>query len=216
MITDNSQSFFSGKSGLASFNSARKFFGVPDGAYLFCDRTLPGKFPKDVSWKRASHLLIRSDVGAEAGYSEFKKNDRSLCGEEIKIMSDLTQSILKGIDYEFVIKTRINNFRYLSEKLDSVNELKINIGSSDVPMCYPFLFKKDGLREKLIKKKIYVPTYWTGQRDNDTGGYLERYLCPLPIDQRYDSDDMSFIAEQLLKNITEDSYGRIRTTDNRA
>lgn len=200
LIVDDSQSFFSGKSGLASFNSARKFFGVPDGAYLFTDRILPDQFDKDVSWERASHLLIRSDLGAEAGYDEFKKNDRALSEEEIKVMSDLTQSILKGIDYEFVIKARIANFRYLHEKLGGINECKVDL-SGGVPMCYPFLYKGNGLREELIKKKIYVPTYWTGQADKDTGSYFERYLCPIPIDQRYNSEDMSFVAENIINFI---------------
>lgn len=199
LIVDNSQSFFSGKDGLASFNSARKFFGVPDGAYLFTDMILPDKFETDISWQRASHLLIRADLGAEAGYDEFKKNDRALCGEEIKAMSDLTQSILKGIDYESVIKTRISNFRYLQEKLDSVNELKISISDGDIPMCYPFLYKRNNLKEGLISKKIYVPTYWKGQSDKDIGDYFEQYLCPLPIDQRYDPEDMSFVTGQILK-----------------
>ncbi len=199
LIVDNSQSFFSGKDGLASFNSARKFFGVPDGAYLFTDVILPDKFDKDISWERASHLLMRADLGAEAGYNEFKKNDHALCGEEIKTMSDLTQSILKGIDYEYAIKTRISNFRYLQEKLSSMNELEISLCDSDVPMCYPFLYKKNSIRARLIEKKIYVPTYWKGQCDNDIGNYFEQYLCPIPIDQRYNTEDMSFIAGQLLK-----------------
>ena len=201
LIVDNSQSFFSGKMGMASFNSARKFFGVPDGAYLFTDKGLPDKFDTDISWERASHLLIRADLGAEAGFDEFKKNDCSLCGEEIKAMSNLTQNILKGIDYKSVIKMRTYNFRYLHEELESINELKVSFGGGDIPMCYPFLYKRNGIRKGLIDQKIYVPTYWTGQCDQDVGRYFEQYLCPIPIDQRYDKEDMSFVAGQLLKII---------------
>lgn len=41
LIVDNAQAFFSSHiEGIDSFYSARKFFGVPDGAYLYTDKLL--------------------------------------------------------------------------------------------------------------------------------------------------------------------------------
>ena len=40
LIVDNAQAFYMPKYGIASFNSLRKFFGVPDGSFLMCDKTI--------------------------------------------------------------------------------------------------------------------------------------------------------------------------------
>lgn len=172
LIIDNSQSFYSRKMGFASFNSARKFFGVPDGSYLFADKILSDDLEKDISWGRASHLLIRSDIGPQKGYDYFKTNEKLLDGEDIKIMSNLTQALLKGIDYDSAVLARRSNFFYLEECLGEFNEWKGTLQPCDVPMAYPFIINNNYLRKYLIDKKIFIPTYWDGQADNNVGEYF--------------------------------------------
>lgn len=86
LIVDNAQAFYMPKYGIASFNSARKFFGVSDGAYLFSDRNSDRNFERDTSYQRFSHLLKRVDVNAQFGYDDFCKNENILADEEIKLM----------------------------------------------------------------------------------------------------------------------------------
>ena len=43
--------------------------------------------------------------------------------------------------------------------------------------------------------KIYVAKYWSKSPDKYYENYLYEYLLPLPIDQRYDLDDMTKIIE---------------------
>ena len=75
-------------------------------------------------------------------------------------MSNLTQTILKSIDYD-KIKLIINkNFLFLHSHLKKINELKIDVNSLNGPMVYPLLLKKD-----MIKQKIYVATYWPNVLD---------------------------------------------------
>lgn len=199
LIVDNSQSFFSPKQGLASFNSARKFFGVPDGSYLFIDKEIPDVLEQDMSWQRCSHLLIRLDSNAENGYSIFKNNDDSLDNEPIKIMSKLTQNILKSIDYQEVYKKRRANFLFLQRELSNVNKFKYFLDENSVPMIYPFVLKNNDLRTHLIKNKIYIPCYWEGQKDLLFGKKMEENLIALPIDQRYSESEMVKIVEYLKK-----------------
>ena len=98
LIVDNAQAFFASPiEGIDTFYSARKFFGVADGAYLYTDQLLDIELEQDQSYERMSHLLIRADIGAEAGYNEFRKNDDSLIGEPIKKMSQLTEKILCSV-----------------------------------------------------------------------------------------------------------------------
>ena len=60
--------------------------------------------------ERYTNLLIRKDISAEVGYSNFIINDKSLENQPIKLMSKLTKSILQSIDYEKIAKVRIDNF----------------------------------------------------------------------------------------------------------
>ena len=64
-------------------------------------------------------------------------------------------------------------------------------------MIYPFLIKSIGLREKLLRRKIFIAVYWAGQTDGGYGSLLEKFLIPLPIDQRYSLDDMQYIVKQI-------------------
>jgi hypothetical protein len=199
LIVDNAQSFYSEIIGLASFNSVRKFFGVSDGAYVFTDKILNEDLETDVSVSRFSHLIIRADTGANAGYQNFQINDDSLRGEPVRKMSLLTHKILRGIDYDIVAKKRFDNFNILHNELRKINELELS-EPNDVPMVYPLVIKNDGLRKRLIESKIYVATYWNGQKDENWGSYFQKYLLPLPIDQRYNPEDMKYV----IKTIKED------------
>lgn len=195
LIVDNAQAFYMPNFGLASFYSPRKFFGVPDGGYLICNKKLDENFSKSTSYQRFSHLIKRMDNGATQGYQDFKENDASLDNEPIQLMSDLTHKILSSIDYEKIKKQRLINFKILHDTLKSTNELDLKLSKYDVPMVYPYLIRKEGLREKLIENKIYVATYWSPLEKDFYESVLQKYLLPLPIDQRYSKKDMQRILE---------------------
>ena len=116
-------------------------------------------------------------------------------------MSPLTEKLLAGIDYKYCAKKRRENYQYLDALLGDMNEYQgRSLQTESVPMIYPFLIKSIGLREKLLKRKIFTAVYWTGQTDGGYGSLLEKFLIPLPVDQRYSLDDMQYLAEQI-KNL---------------
>lgn len=199
LILDCSQAFyFEPLEEGYTFYSPRKFFGIPDGGCLFgCEA--PNFAPPIDTSERSSHLFKRIESGAEAGYEDFKKNDASLTGEPIKSMSVFTRTILENIDYDSVKQKRITNFSILHDKLKSKNGLTIEEDSSGGPMVYPFLTDDNGLRQKLIDNKIFVATYWPNVFEWCSPEELEFSLAeniiPLPIDQRYDAEDMNKILE---------------------
>lgn len=200
LIVDNAQAFFAEPiEGIDTFYSARKFFGVADGAYLYTDVTIQPEFGLDYSFERMSHLLKRIDLGAEIGFLDFRKNDDSLCYQEIKRMSKLTESILSGVDYETVSEERTRNYALLDEVLRDSNLIHLEVGDDAVPMAYPYLAKDDSLKKKLIENKVFVATYWPNVFDwckKDEWEYLlAQNTCFLPIDQRYGIEEMQYIVQ---------------------
>ena len=148
------------------------------------------------------HLLKRIDESATKGYKDFQQNNSNLINQPIKKMSKLTRRILDSIDYGKAKMKRERNFLFLHSYLKDLNLLDIDISNINGPMIYPFLCKKDGLKEKLINKLIYIPTYWSNVFDwvaIDSVEYMmTKYLLPFPVDQRYDIEEMKEIIITLL------------------
>ncbi len=204
IIIDNSQAFYSQPFiETDTFYSARKFFGVPDGAYLYTNNILSKKIDVDISGNRMKHLTGRIEKGAENAYADFKTNEENFEGMPIRQMSVLTQKLLQNIDYCQVKKIRRSNFSYLHERLQKLNQLDIVLLFDSVPMVYPFLAKDSLLKKKLIKKKIFIPTYWEDVLANkeikDNERYLVSNLVCLPIDQRIDNSHL----DQIIRLIQE-------------
>ncbi|GAX62971.1 ATP-utilizing enzymes of ATP-grasp superfamily [Candidatus Scalindua japonica] len=203
LIIDNSQAFFSKPiENLCTFYSPRKFFGVPDGGYLYIDEILEESLENDISYNKCEHLLKRLDVGASTSYEIYKNNEELLEDAPIKRMSKLTQSLLASIDYAQAKSARERNFLSFHKVFSSLNELELSVENLNGPMVYPLLISKDGLKEYLIKNGIYVATYWKEVLERVKKSSLEykftEFLIPLPIDQRYGSSDVNKIIDMVI------------------
>ena len=198
LIVDNTQAFYAKPiPGIDTFYTCRKFFGVPDGAYLYCDKQLDEEIEQDYSYDRVAHLVKRIDLSAEDGFKDFRRVDDGLDNQPIRKMSKLTQRMMQGIDYEAVAQRRRANFRLLHKSLGKENNLELHLEEDAVPMVYPYLVPVKGLREKLIENKIFVARYWPNvlgwAKPDDIDYLLAFQMQPLPIDQRLDFKDMDFI-----------------------
>ena len=200
LIVDNTQAFYAQPvEGIDTFYTCRKFFGVPDGAYLYCGVRLDEEFPQDVSYDHTTFLTKRIDLGVEAGFADYKERDAGMVGQPIRRMSNFTERMMLSIDYEGIAAKRRANFQMLHEALGTENNLELPLDEDAVPMVYPYLVSVKGLREKLIENKIFVARYWpnvlewTAKEDIE---YLLAYqMQPLPIDQRYGEAEMNRIIE---------------------
>ncbi len=200
LIVDNAQAFFQPPvKGVDTLYTCRKFFGVADGAYLFTN-VKSGKLEQDHSYDRMRFLMGRYEKSANEFYAEYKENNKMFRKEPIKSMSKLTHNILRGIDYGKVSDIRENNYNLLHTLLHDLNKLSLSVPSG--AYMYP-LYIEHGveIREKLRKEKIYIPILWPNVLDNCNKESMEYDLAenilPLPVDQRYDEEDMKFIAEEI-------------------
>ena len=200
LIVDNTQAFFAKPvKGIDTFYTCRKFFGVPDGAYLYTDAEAEIEMEQDVSYDRMSFLLKRIDLGPEAGYADFREQSARLVGQPIKRMSELTQLMMSSIDYEAIAQRRRENYHYLHKFLISSNRLRLPLDGDAVPMVYPYLTGERELKNKLITEKVFVATYWPNvlewNKPMDWEYQLAEETVFFPIDQRYDSHDLQKVIE---------------------
>jgi len=208
LILDNTQAFYAKHlTGIDTFYSCRKFFGVPDGAYLYTDKMLDIELEQDKSYERMLSLTKRIDLSPEEGYQDFRDTSKALAGQPIKRMSKLTQRMMQSIDYDAAAQRRRANYQMLHAALGKENNIELPLEEEAVPMVYPYLVPEKGLREKLIENKIFIARYWPNVLEWTTKDDLEYLLAyqmlPLPIDQRYSEEEMLNIID-LIKNDTED------------
>ena len=206
LIVDNTQAFYAQHiQGIDTFYSCRKFFGVADGAYLYCDQPLDMELEQDQSWHRMGYLLKRIDISPEAAYNDFRDESVKLKQNPIRTMSQLTHRIMASIDYGQAAERRRENYRSLDETLKTRNRISLPLADDAVPMVYPYLVDYGArLRKYLIDHYVFCACYWPNVLDwcilGDMENGLTQNLVSLPVDQRYDDHDMQVILDMLAIN----------------
>lgn len=203
IILDQVQAFFQMPiNNIDTIYSCRKFFGVPDGAFLYTETLIGEELLKDESYQRMNFLLGRFERNASDYYKEYVENNRLFESEPIKYMSELTKNLLHGIDYDLVRNRRTENYLYLYKNLKNINLLKLQKVTG--AFMYPLYIKRgEYIRKQLLLKKIYIPTLWPEVIRNCQKDSLEydmaQNILPLPCDQRYGREEMDYIIKSIIE-----------------
>ena len=197
MIVDDTHAFFArGYPGAWSFNSARKFFGVPDGGYAYGAGLSAVDYPRP-SEVRYEHLVNRLIGRQELAYEQFLQSE-SLVTPDLCRMSMLSERLLAGVDYPAARERRLANFAALHEAFGARNCLAAHLApeAGDVPYCYPLLSNEPVAWSELWKRGIFAPRLWPDVTGRARAGEFAREsmladrLLPLPIDHRYTAGDI--------------------------
>ncbi len=202
LIIDDAQALYAPSiDGCWQIFSPRKFVGVPDGGIAVTNGVeCIADLPYDESYDRCSHLLKRHDLVPSEGYLDFKQNSLKLSQTSLASMSLLTRAMLKSIDFNNVKKRRNDNFRIIHNAMEMTNEFRIpGMDTFECPMVYPYRTSMRDLRKKLIENQIFVATYWPNVlewcKEADVEYQLTSNTVCIPIDQRYNQEDMNRIIK---------------------
>ena len=199
--------------------SIRKWCGVPDGGFAVCKE---GSFTNkpiqmDVALqnakKQASILKYEYLFEGKGDKSYFLNQYRE--AEDILdnqtsyyTISDLSASIQNKLDVQHLIQRRRNNYHVIESNLSECHNVKLvfeTIDEGEVPLYCPILCKERlKVQKALVENRIYAPVVWPKADccpsvNQDTEYVYEHILC-IPIDQRYDVDDMERVVE-VIKSI---------------
>ena len=208
LIVDNTHDFFHEDSATSSwsFTSARKYFGVPDGAFL--DVPL-GIDSSDVVPDSATkftnisllHGLHRLHGKQDEAFAEFQRYENSLpcC---IRQMSDYSRAMLSTIPFLQVAQQRKSNFQQLAAALHNRNAFSICATDQEAPFAYPYLSRKGLKHADLHQLQIFAPQLWQNvlnrpQTDCPIALEYSCSLIPLPVDHRYGCNEMQRIIDAI-------------------
>lgn len=202
LVVDDTQAFYRvGEAANWSFNSARKFFGVPDGGFLYGPHRPP--HPQPSLTGGCEHLTRRLEGDTYASFQLYREHEARI-GIEVRAISELSNRLLAAVDHDAVRAARRRNFDALHQHLGMMNGMPIGVSAYEhqVPMCYPFVPEREISREELWRRNLFVPQFWPEVLQRRVSGFererkLAARLLPLPIDQRYDPEDMIEICDRL-------------------
>jgi hypothetical protein len=199
-IVDDTQAFFQkGYPGAWSFNSARKFFGVPDGGYAYGDG-LAGVVRQPPIRVHYDHLINRLLGQSALAFEQFRESEACVSDEPVA-MSKLAERLLLGVDYGAARRTRRENFERLHARFGGRNRLTFSTtAAAHGPYCYPLLTDCAVPWQKFWDRQIFLPRLWpeVSERQDDAFAWerqVAAHLLPLPVDHRYGSADMDRLAE---------------------
>lgn len=199
IIVDHSHAYYQMPvKGVDTLYTCRKWFGVPDGAFLYTDHTLCEELSIEESSGRMSHLLGRYESNAADFYSVFSANEAYFESAPIRKMSRLTENLLHGINYDRIAYIRKLNFALLSKEFEKENLLKIKPSL----FVYPLMIENgETVRKLLQSRKIYVPMLWPSALESNLLNIEEeqmvKNILPLPIDQRYGEIEMEYMIKEV-------------------
>lgn len=201
LIIDDTHAFFHGAhGGHWSFTSARKYFGVPDGAFLFAPHAITLQPPR-FTGVSMDHSILRSLGFQQRAFEAYQLYENSLTCN-VNGISVVSEGLLKGIDLAETMRRRTTNYAFLSEQIGHLNRISIERVDNDVPYCYPFLPEVAMDRSKFYEQGFFVPRLWPDASLRNIEGFewekrLGTDLLPLPIDHRYTPEDLLPLVEHI-------------------
>ncbi|SHH20337.1 DegT/DnrJ/EryC1/StrS family aminotransferase [Tepidibacter thalassicus] len=188
------------------FNSYRKFVPI-DGSILLSKNDRIYKEIKDKYYelinkaRSEKRLYIDYEIGNEENYLNIFKEAEKFYYErkEIYGMNNISKKLLNLLDVDYIKMKRQKNYKYLCEKIKKIDFVEIifdvNRLNNTIPLGFPIYIKnnRDKVRKLLMDDNIYCPIHWN--IENEIG----KNILTIPIDQRYNLNDMDRIVFSLLK-----------------
>ena len=123
-------------------------------------------------------------------------------------ISDVSMRMLETVNGEEIAFARRENMKHLwtllSGKAEMIPGLERSFGGA--PFSLPILVEnRDIVQKKLAQRGVYAPVLWSiddkARKVCENSAYVSDYMLSLPIDQRYDWDDMEDIAKIVLETL---------------
>lgn len=199
-----------------TFNSYRKFLPI-DASIVLSDQveTYDGKADAYYALMNEGRLRITAYVKYGLGNVEdfvrlFSKADE-VYGKstEINGMMEISRQLLSKLDIDHIGQVRRRNYGYLFDRLCDVDHItplfdKNRLGDQ-IPIGLPVLIKdRDRVRKALRTKAIFCPAHWPLLQEKWINEYqdsiaLAENLMTLPIDVRYEFEDLDRLIGELLR-----------------
>lgn len=216
-----------GEIGHFSLTSFRKYLPLPDGGLVINNTQntladLPRILSKFVRYRLFGKFLRYEFIHHDLNSSELEEiylNLFAVAERELDTqipmqgMSEISQDLLKRLNLSDAMERRRSNFLFMLQafaetpKLQSLGvPLIAQLPEGVSPLVFPLRVrekKRDQLSRQLQSQKVFCPIHWHLPQEVQVTEFPEAHqiskeILSLPIDQRYNKDDMNSLIDQLL------------------
>lgn len=200
--------------------SYRKWYQVPDGGYLWSKEMMDcGTLEDNEQFvQQQTDAMYLRGVYFENGDEEIKKisirlNKIATSSVDFNVhphaISGITLQIMPHLNHEAFVKQRMLNYMYLFDNLSDCKNVELVCKDICRVTTAPLYFTiytshREGLQKELAKNHVYAPIIWPVYYEDviisDTIRHIYNTILAIPIDQRYDEEDMKRITT-IIKNI---------------
>ncbi len=201
VIIDDVQAYFSEHIANVDYRfiSLRKWFPVPDGAYVYAEKNVlnrlevfsrKGKFAR---YKFAGNLLknYTAFIGDNLSLDLIGQGEDEIDNDYLVKHTRISNYIMPQLDLEIIAKQRKMNAKILHEALLEMGITHL-YSCEAVPLFIPILISnRDNIRKALFQNKIFCPIHWPKPevyKDKINPLYDEE--LSLICDQRYGEEEM--------------------------
>ena len=197
--------------GGAVLSCPHKSTSLNDGAVLLMDKVSQSQSQEYKKLRFGDKFYLTKQEGRKLLASGDEKKEK----KGIKLVTQLEETWnsdpphrmtaksyeeLLYIDSDFHAFVRIRNYKYLKQKLESYFPQLNEQLNPRVPFAYAVMSdNRKTLLEKLIMKRVFATPLWHNAiHDNEkhpAAADCAKRLIALPIDQRYDIEDMDQLAD---------------------
>lgn len=181
------------------FASLRKYSHIKYGGWLnkrFNLKTVNKKVEKNIINLNKKLITIKNKDAFQAEAEKFNYYIEKKYSTK-KLSTNLLKN-LKTIDWNYIVRKRKKNWKFLSNQLNELKNIKfINNKNNHFPLNFFLLHsKRNNLKDYLKKQKIFASIHWKIRNNHKfvNSSNLSKQILSIPIDHRYNLKEMKYLA----------------------
>lgn len=197
--------------------SIRKSIGVCDGAlvlskqptnrkYIVAEAPNFGMLRKDAQKMKGRYTFSKSLYDKDVFLSELRRGEEMIDKlDGVHPISEISEKMIASINGEEISFARRENMKHLWTLLNGKIKMITGLEKSfdGAPFSLPILVEnRDAVQKQIAQKGVYAPVLWPidekARKTCEVSAYVSDHMLSIPIDQRYNYDDIEDIASIVL------------------
>lgn len=197
--------------------SIRKSIGVCDGALVLSKKSTNRAFigieapdfgilRKGAQKMKSRYAFSKSHDDKDVFLSELRQGEEMIDKlDGVHPISEISKRMIASINGEEIAFARRENMKHLWALLNGKIKMIPGLERSfdGAPFSLPILVEnRDAVQKQLAQKGVYVPVLWPidekARKTCEVSTYVSDHMLSIPIDQRYNYDDIEDIASIVL------------------
>ncbi|MDD3945038.1 MAG: hypothetical protein PHS38_10025 [Bacteroidales bacterium] len=201
-------------------SSIRKSIGVCDGSVIICKNTPNKDYIQSEEKEFADKRFIAQTKKVQYSFSKDQNAKDVFLAElreceglinefnAVRPISARAAQMLNLVDGKGIAYARRENMKHIFRILNGKVRMlpKIERCFDGAPFSLPILLeKRDEVQYKMAQKGVYAPILWPicekASKVCSNSTYVAEHLLSIPIDQRYDWDDMEEMGRIIIETV---------------